>query len=140
MLIVEALLHENLGLFTFSSGDNLSYQVNATPSPDQLAFRYALFGEDPLAAFSFVGRLLAKSIRDGQLINAHFTRPFYKMLLNRPYSFADLEASQPRPPNRWCLSFQLWGACGWRVWVGGGQGNVPFADLYPGQPHRGHHL
>jgi len=52
----------------------------------------ALFGvEDPLAAFKFVGSLLAKSIRDGQLINAHFTRPFYKMLLNRPFSFADLE-------------------------------------------------
>ena len=121
MLIVEALLHENLGLFTFSSGDNLSYQVNATPSPDQLAFRYALFGEDPLAAFSFVGRLLAKSIRDGQLINAHFTRPFYKMLLNRPYSFADLEASQPRPsqsvvpllPTLGCM----WVACLGRWWT-----------------------
>jgi hypothetical protein len=96
-LIVEALLSDQLGLFTFSSGDNLSYQVNATPNPDQLAFRFALFGEDPLAAFSFVGRLLAKSIRDGQLVNAHFTRPFYKMLLNRPYSFADLEVRGPLP-------------------------------------------
>jgi hypothetical protein len=58
-----------------------------------------LFGsEDPLAAFKFVGSLLAKSIRDGQLINAHFTRPFYKMMLNRPFSFADLEVPPPPLP------------------------------------------
>lgn len=90
-LIIEALLKPELGLFRFSDGDTLSYQINARPTADQLAFRFALFGEDPLAAFKFTGALLAKAIRDGQLINAHFTRPFYKMLLNRPFSFADLE-------------------------------------------------
>jgi len=91
LLIIEALLKTDLGLFRFSAGDNISYQINAEPTPDQLAFRFALFGDDPLAAFRFTGALLAKALRDGQLINAHFTRPFYKMLLNRPFSFADLE-------------------------------------------------
>jgi len=90
-LIIEALLKPELGLFRFSAGDNLSYQICAEPTPDQFAFRTALFGDDPLAAFRFTGSVLAKALRDGQLINAHFTRPFYKMLLNRPFSFADLE-------------------------------------------------
>jgi len=91
MLIIEALLKPELGLFCFSSNDNISYQINAEPTADQVAFRFALFGEDPLASYKFIGSLLGKALRDGQLINAHFTRPFYKMLLNRSYSFSDLE-------------------------------------------------
>ena len=66
LLIIEALVRAELGLFKFSAGDNLSYQVNAEPTPDQLAFRTILFGENPLAAFSFFGSILAKDIKSVQ--------------------------------------------------------------------------
>jgi hypothetical protein len=52
--------------------------------------------EQHLAYFKFVGRVLGKALMDGQLLDAHFTRPFYKHMLGQPLAFADLEALDPQ--------------------------------------------
>lgn len=89
-MIVPALLDQSLGLFEFGA-TNDRYQINPNPNPDQIQFRRALFGEDLVSGFKFVGRVLGKALRDSQLIRAHFTLPFYKLLLNCPFVFEDLE-------------------------------------------------
>lgn len=89
-MIIPALLDTNLGLFEFSASND-RYQINPNPNPDQILFRQALFGEDVVAGYKFVGRVLGKALRDSQLIRAHFTLPFYKLLLNSPFIFDDLQ-------------------------------------------------
>jgi len=48
-----------------------------------------------LQYFKFVGRIIGKAICDGQLLDAHFTRSFYKHILGLPVSYHDLEAIEP---------------------------------------------
>ena len=57
----------------------------------------ALSGVNPehLDYFKFVGRLIGKALCDGQLLDAHFTRTFYKHMLGLPVSYHDLEAIEP---------------------------------------------
>ena len=45
--------------------------------------------------FKFVGRIIGKAVYDGQLMDAHFTRSFYKHLLGNPVEFTDIEATEP---------------------------------------------
>jgi len=94
LMIVPALLDASLGLFELSPSHD-KYQINPNPNPDQVLFRQALFGDDLVAGFKFVGRVLGKALRDSQLIRAHFTLPFYKLLLNAPFVFDDLDEVDP---------------------------------------------
>ena len=48
-----------------------------------------------LSYFKFVGRVIGKAICDGQLLDAHFTRSFYKHMLGQPVSYHDLEGIEP---------------------------------------------
>jgi len=98
LIIVPALLDQNLGLFELGATHD-RYQINPNPNPDQILFRQALFGDDIVAGFKFVGRVLGKALRDSQLIRAHFTLPFYKLLLNAPFVFEDLEETDPEYYN-----------------------------------------
>lgn len=50
---------------------------------------------DHLVYFKFVGRIVGKAIADGQLLDAHFTRSFYKHILGIPVEVADMEAIDP---------------------------------------------
>ena len=50
---------------------------------------------DHLQYFKFVGRVIGKAICDGHLMDAHFTRSFYKHILGLPVSTQDLEAIEP---------------------------------------------
>lgn len=40
-------------------------------------------GVNHLDFFKFVGRFVGKALYDGQLVDAHFTRSFYKHMLNQ---------------------------------------------------------
>lgn len=42
-----------------------------------------------------MGRVVGKALYDGQLIDAYFTRSFYKHLLGAPLTYVDLEAVDP---------------------------------------------
>jgi E3 ubiquitin-protein ligase HUWE1 len=48
-----------------------------------------------LAYFKFVGRVIGKSIYDGRLLDAYFSRAFYKQILGRDVDIRDLESIDP---------------------------------------------
>jgi len=50
---------------------------------------------DHLPYFKFVGRVIGKALYDGQLLDAHFTRSFYKHILSAPITYQDMEAIDP---------------------------------------------
>ncbi|PRP86944.1 ubiquitin-protein ligase, UPL1 [Planoprotostelium fungivorum] len=50
---------------------------------------------DHLKYFKFVGRVIGKALYDNQLLDAHFTRSFYKHILGAPITFQDMEAIDP---------------------------------------------
>lgn len=45
--------------------------------------------------FKFIGRVIGKAISDGHLMDAHFSRSFYKHVLGSPVDYSDLEALEP---------------------------------------------
>ena len=71
-------------LFT-SEGGNQTFQ----PNP------FSAVNPDHLLYFKFVGRMVAKALLDGQVIDAYFTRSIYKHLLGLPLSYRDVEAIDP---------------------------------------------
>jgi E3 ubiquitin-protein ligase HUWE1 len=50
---------------------------------------------DHLEYFKFIGRVIGKSLHDGQLLDAHFTRSFYKHILGMKVTPHDMEAIDP---------------------------------------------
>ncbi|KDD73730.1 HECT-domain ubiquitin-transferase, partial [Helicosporidium sp. ATCC 50920] len=52
-------------------------------------------GTNHLDFFKFVGRVVGKALHDAQLVDAHFTRSFYKQMLGAPLSVEDVEALDP---------------------------------------------
>ena len=59
-----------------------------------------------LAFFKFIGRVIGKAIYDGRLLDAYFTRSFYKHILGRKVDYRDLEAVDPEYYNsiQWMLN------------------------------------
>ena len=49
----------------------------------------------PYEPIRFVGRIVGKALHDGQLIDAYFTRSFYKHMLGSPITYEDIEAVDP---------------------------------------------
>ncbi|KAA0170749.1 hypothetical protein FNF28_01291 [Cafeteria roenbergensis] len=50
---------------------------------------------DFVSFFRFSGRVVGKALLDGQLVDAHFTRSFYKHILGAPIAYHDLEDMDP---------------------------------------------
>lgn len=48
-----------------------------------------------LSYFKFVGRVVAKALFDGQLLDVYFTRSFYKHILGAKVTYHDIEAVDP---------------------------------------------
>uniref|UniRef100_A0A1D1YWP9 HECT-type E3 ubiquitin transferase n=1 Tax=Anthurium amnicola TaxID=1678845 RepID=A0A1D1YWP9_9ARAE len=48
-----------------------------------------------LSYFKFVGRVVGKALFDGQLLDVHFTRSFYKHILGVKVTYHDIEAVDP---------------------------------------------
>lgn len=83
-VLAREIFNADYALFT-STGDNVTFQPNAQSyiNPDHQSY------------FKFVGRVIGKAICDGHLLDAHFTRSFYKHILGLPVSVVDLEAIDP---------------------------------------------
>ncbi|KAF7684283.1 E3 ubiquitin-protein ligase TOM1-like [Astathelohania contejeani] len=81
-LIGEAMVNPDYALFTPSTDDKVTYFPNKSShvNPEHLLF------------FRFAGRVVAKAIREDRLMDVHFSRPFYKYLLDRPVGVEDLES------------------------------------------------
>ena len=86
-LMARRMFNENLALFTSSEGGS-TFQ----PNPNS-----GVQSEDigHLDYFRFTGRVVGKALMDGQLMDAYFTRSFYKHMLCEPLTVEDIEAVDP---------------------------------------------
>ena len=69
----------------FSSVDGATFQPNPMSNINMNHLDY----------FKFVGRVIGKAVLDRQLMDAHFTRSFYKHLLGVAVDYVDIEALEP---------------------------------------------
>jgi len=79
-VISREMFNENYALFKAS--DDGAFQPNPSSAVNS----------DHLLFFNFIGRVVGKALWDGQLLDAHFTRSFYKHILGQEVTFKDLEA------------------------------------------------
>jgi E3 ubiquitin-protein ligase HUWE1 len=84
-VLARQMFNPDYALFKTSAADKLTYQPNRASwvNPDHLSF------------FKFVGRVIGKAIYDGRLLDAYFTRSFYKHILGRSVDYRDVEAIDP---------------------------------------------
>ncbi|KAL1349596.1 hypothetical protein HN51_026113 [Arachis hypogaea] len=55
----------------------------------------SVYQTEHLSYFKFVGRVVGKALFDGQLLDVHFTRSFYKHMLGVKVTYHDIEAIDP---------------------------------------------
>eukprot|EP00951_Prasinocladus_malaysianus_P046806 scaffold647954_cov44-Prasinocladus_malaysianus.AAC.2 len=65
------------------------------PNPNSMVQNDEARGTNHLDFFKFVGRIIGKALHDGQLIDAYFTRSFYKHMLGLSITYDDIEAVDP---------------------------------------------
>lgn len=80
LLLSKSIFNQDYALFTLSSTGN-TYQPNPGSNINTDHIRY----------FKFVGLFVAKALYDGQLLDAYFTRSFYKHILGIPLTYHDME-------------------------------------------------
>ncbi|XP_048753838.2 E3 ubiquitin-protein ligase HECW2-like isoform X3 [Ostrea edulis] len=80
-LLSRELFNPYYGLFEYSAND--TYTVQISPMSTVV--------EDAHEWFRFAGRVLGLAVVHQYLLDAFFTRPFYKALLRLPWSLADVE-------------------------------------------------
>lgn len=80
-----------ISLFEAVPPDSSTFQ----PNPNSIIQSDPARGTNHLDFFKFVGRVVGKALRDGQHIDAHFTRSFYKHMLGMPLTYEDIEAVDP---------------------------------------------
>jgi len=80
-MMVRSILDPNYGLFIKNSHDHLTYM------PNPLSYS----NKNHLEYFKFLGHIIGKSIFDNKYIDCHFTRPFYKYILDIPIDYTDIE-------------------------------------------------
>ncbi|KAL5803856.1 hypothetical protein ACOSQ3_030656 [Xanthoceras sorbifolium] len=83
-LLSRVIFDKGALLFT-TVGNNASFQ----PNPN------SVYQTEHLSYFKFVGRVVAKALFDGQLLDVHFTRSFYKHILGVKVTYHDIEAVDP---------------------------------------------
>jgi len=83
-ILTRSIFSPNYMLFSLAS-DGVTYQLNSQSGVNPEHLKY----------FRFIGRLIAKAICDNQLMDVHFTKPFYKHMLGLPISFSDLAVLDP---------------------------------------------
>lgn len=90
------MFNPDYALFQPCAADCTTYQPNKMSSVNDMH----------LAFFKFIGRVIGKAIYDGRLLDAYFTRSFYKHILGRKVDYRDLEAVDPEYYNsiEWMLN------------------------------------
>ncbi|KAF9013244.1 hypothetical protein BDQ17DRAFT_1536926 [Cyathus striatus] len=81
-LLSHEIFNPSYGLFEYSAHDNYTLQINPASgiNPDHLSY------------FKFIGRVLGLAIFHRRFLDAYFVPSFYKMILGKHVSLADLEA------------------------------------------------
>lgn len=100
-ILARQIFDPNYALFCRSAAKAATYQ------PDKRSH----INQEHLENFKFVGRMIAKAIYDGQLIDAYFTRSFYKHILSVKPTYRDIEAQDPDYYNslKWMLENDITG-------------------------------
>ncbi|EIW71937.1 hypothetical protein TREMEDRAFT_70589 [Tremella mesenterica DSM 1558] len=83
--LARQIFDPNFALFEPCAADDRTYQPNKASSVNH----------DHLAYFKFVGRVIGKAIYDGRLLDAYFSRAFYKQILGRSVDIRDMESIDP---------------------------------------------
>ncbi|XP_023545877.1 E3 ubiquitin-protein ligase UPL2-like isoform X2 [Cucurbita pepo subsp. pepo] len=83
-LLSRVIFDKGALLFT-TVGNDSTFQ----PNPN------SAFQTEHLSYFKFVGRVVGKALYDGQLLDVHFTRSFYKHILGVKVTYHDIEAIDP---------------------------------------------
>jgi len=83
VILAREMFNPNYVLFTPTADS--AYQPNKNSG----------INAEHLSYFKFIGRVIGKALHDGQLLDAHFTRSFYKHILGLPISYHDMEAIDP---------------------------------------------
>nr|XP_011461878.1 PREDICTED: E3 ubiquitin-protein ligase UPL1 isoform X1 [Fragaria vesca subsp. vesca] len=83
-LLSRVIFDKGALLFT-TVGNNATFQ----PNPN------SVYQTEHLSYFKFVGRVVAKAVFDGQLLDVYFTRSFYKHILGVKVTYHDIEAVDP---------------------------------------------
>ncbi|EGG21935.1 putative E3 ubiquitin-protein ligase [Cavenderia fasciculata] len=86
LVLSREMFNPNYALFKVSAADNVTFQ----PNPE------SYINPDHLSYFKFVGRMIGKALYDGQMLDAFFTRSFYKHMLGLPITVTDMEAIDPQ--------------------------------------------
>jgi len=81
--ISQEIFNPNYALFTQAADSCFQPNKLSSCNPDHLDY------------FRFCGRVIAKAIYDGCLMDAHFTRSFYKHMLGKRVTWRDLEPADP---------------------------------------------
>eukprot|EP01041_Mallomonas_annulata_P000793 gene793-1538_t len=84
LVLSREIFNPNYALFT-AAADGATFQPNPLSH----------INTNHLDYFKFVGRLIGKAVVDGHLMDAHFTRSFYKHLLGIAVDVSDMEATEP---------------------------------------------
>ncbi|XP_042384907.1 E3 ubiquitin-protein ligase UPL1-like [Zingiber officinale] len=83
-LLSRVIFDKGALLFT-TVGNDSTFQ----PNPN------SVYQTEHLSYFKFVGRVVGKALFDGQLLDVHFTRSFYKHILGVKVTYHDIEAVDP---------------------------------------------
>jgi len=84
LVLSREIFNPNYCLFTRGQ-DGATFQPNPLSGINQNHLDY----------FKFAGRVFGKAVVDGQLLDGHFTRSFYKHLLGLPIEYSDIEGVDP---------------------------------------------
>ncbi|KAK3750287.1 hypothetical protein RRG08_015779 [Elysia crispata] len=82
-LLSKEMFNPYYGLFEYSATDNYTLQINALSG---------ILNEEHLNYFEFIGRIAGMAVFHGKLLDAFFIRPFYRMMLRKPITLADMES------------------------------------------------
>ena len=82
-LLSHEIFNPFYGLFTYSSHDNYTLQINP---------HSGIINPDHLDYFHFVGRIVGLAIFHQRFLDAFFIQPFYKLILNKKIVLEDLDS------------------------------------------------
>ncbi|KAH6778608.1 LOW protein: E3 ubiquitin ligase-like protein [Perilla frutescens var. frutescens] len=83
--LLSRVIFDKGALLYTTVGNNATFQ----PNPN------SVYQTEHLSYFRFVGRVVAKALFDGQLLDVYFTRSFYKHILGVKVTYHDIEAVDP---------------------------------------------
>ena len=100
-LLSKEMFNPGYMLFTLAKND-----TTLTINPDS-----GKYNEEHLAQFTFIGRIMAKAIYDGLMLDCYFTRTFYKLITGTSLNYHDMEDYDPEIYNnlKWLLENDLTG-------------------------------